>query len=161
VKKLFDENPDSIAAIIVEPVVGNMGVLIPEDGFLQGLRALCDGRNTLLIIDEVMTGFRVGLQGAQGRYGVKPDLTTMGKVIGGGMPLAAYGGRADIMDLLSPEGPVYQAGTLSGNPLAVAAGLANLAEITQPGFYERLEVLSAKWESDLRAAFAASPVPVT
>lgn len=161
VKKLFDENPDSIAAIIVEPVVGNMGVLIPEDGFLQGLRALCDGRNTLLIIDEVMTGFRVGLQGAQGRYGVKPDLTTMGKVIGGGMPLAAYGGRADIMDMLSPEGPVYQAGTLSGNPLAVAAGLANLAEITQPGFYERLEVLSAKWESDLRAAFAASPVPVT
>jgi len=161
VKKLFAENPDTIAAIIVEPVVGNMGVLVPEAGFLQGLRALCDGKNTLLILDEVMTGFRVSLQGAQGVYGITPDLTTMGKVIGGGMPLAAYGGRADVMDMLSPEGPVYQAGTLSGNPLAVAAGLANLSEITQPGFYDRLEVLSARWESDLRAAFAASPVPVT
>lgn len=161
VKKLFAENPDAIAAVIVEPVVGNMGVLVPEDGFLQGLRALCDGRTTLLILDEVMTGFRVSLQGAQGRYGITPDLTTMGKVVGGGMPLAAYGGRADIMDMLSPEGPVYQAGTLAGNPLAVAAGLATLNEITRPGFYERLETLSEKWEADLRAAFAASPVPVT
>ncbi len=161
VKKLFAEHPDSIAAIIVEPVVGNMGVLVPEPGFLQGLRDLCDGRRTVLILDEVMTGFRVGLQGAQGRYGITPDLTTMGKVVGGGMPLAAYGGRADIMDMLSPEGPVYQAGTLSGNPLAVAAGLATLDEIVKPGFYDTLEVLATKWETDLRAAFAASPVPVT
>jgi glutamate-1-semialdehyde 2,1-aminomutase len=160
VRKLFAENPDSIAAIIVEPVVGNMGVLVPEPGFLQGLRALCDGQATLLILDEVMTGFRVSLQGAQGLYGVSPDLTTMGKVVGGGMPLAAYGGRADIMDRLSPEGPVYQAGTLSGNPLAVAAGLATLDEIAKPGFYERLEGLSARWESDLRSAFSGSPLPV-
>src|SRR5690606_22457166 len=124
VKRLFAENPGAIAAVIVEPVVGNMGVLVPEPGFLQGLRALCDGKTTLLILDEVMTGFRVSLRGAQGLYGITPDLTTMGQVVGGGMPLAAYGGRADIMARLSPEGPVYQAGTLSGNPLAVAAGLA-------------------------------------
>jgi glutamate-1-semialdehyde 2,1-aminomutase len=161
VKKLFAENPDTIAAIIVEPVVGNMGVLIPEPGFLQGLRALCDGKNTLLILDEVMTGFRLSLQGAQGLYGISPDLTTMGKVVGGGLPLAAYGGRADIMNMLSPEGPVYQAGTLSGNPLAVAAGLATLNEIATPGFYDGLENLGVVWEADLRAAFAASPVPVT
>jgi glutamate-1-semialdehyde 2,1-aminomutase len=159
VRKLFAEHAD-IAAIIVEPVVGNMGVLVPEPGFLEGLRALCDGKNTLLILDEVMTGFRVSLRGAQGRYGVTPDLTTLGKVVGGGMPLAAYGGRADIMDRLSPEGPVYQAGTLSGNPLAVAAGLATLDEVAKPGFYDRLEVLSARWESDLRAAFSGSPLPV-
>jgi glutamate-1-semialdehyde 2,1-aminomutase len=159
VKKLFAEHAD-IAAIIVEPVVGNMGVLIPEPGFLEGLRALCDGKNTLLILDEVMTGFRLSLQGAQGRFGITPDLTTMGKVVGGGLPLAAYGGRADIMDRLSPEGPVYQAGTLSGNPLAVAAGLATLAEVSKPGFYDKLEKLSERWESDLRAAFANSPIPV-
>ncbi len=160
VKRLFAENGDSIAAVIVEPVVGNMGVLVPEPGFLEGLRALCDGKNTLLILDEVMTGFRLSLQGAQGRFGVRPDLTTLGKVVGGGMPLAAYGGRANIMDRLSPEGPVYQAGTLSGNPLAVAAGLATLAEVSKPGFYDKLEKLSERWESDLRAAFADSPVPV-
>lgn len=159
VKKLFDEHPEQIAAIITEPVVGNMGVLIPEPGFLQGLRALCDGSKTLLIIDEVMTGFRLGLQGAQGRFGVKPDLTTLGKVVGGGMPLAAYGGRADIMNHLSPEGPVYQAGTLSGNPIAVAAGLATLREVAKPGFYERLESLSERWEADLRAALAPLPMP--
>jgi glutamate-1-semialdehyde 2,1-aminomutase len=159
VQKLFTDHPDQIAAIITEPVVGNMGVLIPEPGFLQGLRALCDGNKTLLIIDEVMTGFRLGLQGAQGRYGVKPDLTTLGKVVGGGMPLAAYGGRADIMNHLSPEGPVYQAGTLSGNPLAVAAGLATLREVAQPGFYERLETLAGLWEKDLRAALSQCPVP--
>jgi glutamate-1-semialdehyde 2,1-aminomutase len=158
VQKLFTEHTN-IAAIIVEPVVGNMGVLVPDPGFLQGLRALCDGRNTLLILDEVMTGFRVSLQGAQGLYGIRPDLTTMGKVVGGGMPLAAYGGRADIMDMLSPEGPVYQAGTLSGNPLAVAAGLATLAEISRPGFYETLEGLASRWESDLRSVFTASPLP--
>ncbi len=157
VKTLFAEN--EIAAIIVEPVVGNMGVLVPEPGFLQGLRLLCDGQKTLLIFDEVMTGFRVSLQGAQGLYGIKPDLTTLGKIAGGGLPLAAYGGRADIMDKLSPEGPVYQAGTLSGNPLATAAGLATLKEISRPGFYDRLETLSRRWEKDLRAALQASPVP--
>jgi glutamate-1-semialdehyde 2,1-aminomutase len=159
VRDLFATQGDEIAAIIVEPVVGNMGVLVPEPGFLQGLRDLCDGKHTLLILDEVMTGFRLSLQGAQGLYGITPDLTTMGKVIGGGLPLAAYGGRADLMDHLSPEGPVYQAGTLSGNPLAVAAGLATLDLVTAPGFYDRLEALSARWESDLRAAFAASPLP--
>ncbi len=159
VKALFAEQGSEIAAIIVEPVVGNMGVLIPEPGFLQGLREFCDGKKTLLIFDEVMTGFRVSLQGAQGRFGIKPDLTTMGKVVGGGLPLAAYGGRADIMDMLSPEGPVYQAGTLSGNPLAVAAGLATLKEISKPGFYDRLETLSNRWENDLRTALEKSPVP--
>ncbi len=159
VRKLFAQNPDQISAIIVEPIVGNMGVLIPEPGFLEGLRSLCDGKGTLLILDEVMTGFRVGLGCAQGRYGIKPDLTTLGKVVGGGMPLAAYGGRADIMDKLSPEGPVYQAGTLSGNPIAVAAGLATLKAISEPGFYERLESLSARWESDLRHALSHCPYP--
>ena len=159
VKALFAGQGAEIAAIIVEPVVGNMGVLVPEPGFLQGLRDLCDGKKTLLIFDEVMTGFRVSLQGAQGLYGIKPDLTTMGKVVGGGLPLAAYGGRADIMDMLSPEGPVYQAGTLSGNPLAVAAGLATLKEISRPGFYDRLEVLSHRWETDLRSALKSCPVP--
>jgi len=159
VRKLFKANGHEIAAVIVEPVVGNMGVLPPEPGFLQGLRELCDGKNTLLIFDEVMTGFRVGLQGAQGLYGITPDLTTMGKVIGGGLPLAAYGGRADLMDQLSPIGPVYQAGTLSGNPLATAAGLATLDLITAPGFYERLEALSSRWENDLGAALSASPFP--
>ncbi|MCD6024903.1 MAG: glutamate-semialdehyde--aminomutase [Fibrobacteria bacterium] len=159
VQKLFAAQGKDIAAIIVEPVVGNMGVLAPEPGFLEGLRALCDGRNTLLIFDEVMTGFRVSLRGAQGLYGITPDLTTLGKVIGGGLPLAAYGGRADLMDRLSPEGPVYQAGTLSGNPLAVAAGLATLDLIMAPGFYDRLEALSARWENDLGAALARSPLP--
>jgi glutamate-1-semialdehyde 2,1-aminomutase len=162
VKRLFAAESKSggsgIAAIIVEPVVGNMGVLPPEPGFLEGLRALCDGKNTLLIFDEVMTGFRVALRGAQGLYGITPDLTTLGKVIGGGLPLAAYGGRADLMDRLSPEGPVYQAGTLSGNPLAVAAGLATLDLVMEPGFYDRLESLSARWENDLGAALSRSPL---
>jgi glutamate-1-semialdehyde 2,1-aminomutase len=159
VQKLFSQHPDQIAAIIVEPIVGNMGVLIPEPGFLAGLRAMCDGKKSLLILDEVMTGFRVGLQGAQGRYGIRPDLTTLGKVVGGGMPLAAYGGRKDIMDHLSPEGPVYQAGTLSGNPIAVAAGLATLKLVSEQGFYDRLEGLATRWEADLRQALSACPVP--
>lgn len=153
---LFAAHGPEIAAVIVEPVVGNMGVLIPEPGFLQALRDLCDGKNTLLIFDEVMTGFRVSLQGAQGLYGIRPDLTTMGKIVGGGMPLAAYGGRADIMDCLSPDGPVYQAGTLAGNPLAVAAGLATLKEVSRVGFYEDLEKLSQRWEHNLRAALENS-----
>ncbi len=160
VRSLFAAHPGTIAAIIVEPIVGNMGVLIPESGFLQGLRLLCDQNGSLLILDEVMTGFRVGLQGAQGRYGITPDITTLGKIVGGGMPLAAYGGRAEIMNRLSPEGPIYQAGTLSGNPLAVAAGLATLREIAKPGFYDRLEILCTQWENDLRSAFSGCPLPI-
>jgi glutamate-1-semialdehyde 2,1-aminomutase len=159
VQALFKANPDSIAAVIVEPVAGNMGVLLPEPGFLEGLRSLCDGKKTLLIFDEVITGFRLGLAGAQGYYGVSPDLTTLGKIMGGGLPLAAYGGRADIMDMLSPVGPVYQAGTLAGNPLATAGGLANLKELRKPGFYENLNKRAEAWERDLRSAFSGLNAP--
>ncbi|HKP94296.1 MAG TPA: glutamate-1-semialdehyde 2,1-aminomutase [Fibrobacteria bacterium] len=159
VRALFKACGDEIAAVIVEPVAGNMGVLIPEKGFLEGLRALCDGRSTLLIFDEVITGFRLGLAGAQGFYGVRADLTTLGKILGGGLPLAAYGGRADIMDHLSPVGPVYQAGTLAGNPLATAAGLAMLREVRKPGFYEALHRRAAAWEADLRVALGEASIP--
>ncbi len=159
VQTVFKECGNEIAAIIVEAVAGNMGVIAPEPGFLQGLRDLCDGHRTLLIFDEVITGFRLGLAGAQGFYGVTPDLTTMGKILGGGLPLAAYGGRADIMDQLSPEGPVYQAGTLSGNPLATAAGLAVLKELRKPGFYEALNKRAEAWEADMRSALAGAPFP--
>jgi glutamate-1-semialdehyde 2,1-aminomutase len=127
-----------VACVIAEPVVGNMGVLLPRAGFLEGLRRVCDQTETLLVFDEVMTGFRVAKGGAQALYGVRPDLTTLGKVVGGGMPLAAYGGRADLMAQVAPEGPVYQAGTLSGNPLATAAGLATLDLLEAPGVYETL-----------------------
>lgn len=138
VARLFSQYPDDIAAVIIEPVAGNMGFVLPKPDFLMGLRALCNQYNSILIFDEVMTGFRVGLGGAQGVFGIKPDITTLGKVIGGGMPVGALGGRSDIMSYLAPEGPVYQAGTLSGNPLAMAAGLATLQEIEQPGFFEQL-----------------------
>jgi glutamate-1-semialdehyde 2,1-aminomutase len=141
VVQLFEQYPNDIAAIIIEPIAGNMGFVLPKPDFLQGLRDLCDTYNTVLIFDEVMTGFRVAKGGAQALYNIKPDLTTLGKVIGGGMPVGALGGRADIMSSLAPEGPVYQAGTLSGNPLAMAAGLATLTEIEKPGFYERLSSL--------------------
>ncbi|MBA2652332.1 MAG: glutamate-1-semialdehyde 2,1-aminomutase [Tatlockia sp.] len=141
---LFEKHPGDIAAIILEPVAGNMGFILPKPSFLQGLRDLCDANNALLIFDEVMTGFRVALGGAQAVFNIKPDLTTLGKIIGGGMPVGALGGKAAIMSHLAPEGPVYQAGTLSGNPLAMAAGLATLAELEKPGFYEQL---SAKTES--------------
>lgn len=136
--QLFEKYPGDIAAIIVEPVAGNMGFVMPKAGFLQGLRDLCDAHHALLIFDEVMTGFRVALGGAQAVFGIKPDITTLGKVIGGGMPVGAIGGSSAIMSHLAPEGPVYQAGTLSGNPLAMAAGLATLSEVEQPGFYESL-----------------------
>lgn len=159
VHTLFQEYPDEIGAIIVEPVAGNMGVVPPEPGFLQGLRDLCDGSHTLLIFDEVISGFRLGLAGAQGFYGVSPDLTTMGKIIGGGLPLAAYGGRKDIMDLLSPIGPVYQAGTLAGNPVATAAGLAVLKELRKPDFYTNLNRRAEEWEKGIRTAFENCPVP--
>lgn len=140
--QLFEAYGADIAAIIVEPIAGNMGMVLPKPEFLQGLRTLCDTYNAVLIFDEVMTGFRVALGGAQAIYQVKPDLTTLGKVIGGGMPVGALGGKASIMDYLAPIGPVYQAGTLSGNPLAMAAGLATLCEIEKPGFYQHLSTMS-------------------
>ena len=133
---------DDIACVIVEPVAGNMGCVPPTPGFLEGLRELCTADGALLIFDEVMSGFRVARGGAQERYGVKPDLTCLGKVVGGGLPAAAFGGRADLMDQMAPDGPVYQAGTLSGNPLAVAAGLETLRRLERPGTYERLEKTS-------------------
>jgi glutamate-1-semialdehyde 2,1-aminomutase len=138
VQRAFEEQGRDIAAVIVEPVVGNMNLVVPNDGFLSGLRELCTRHDAVLIFDEVMTGFRVALGGAQGLYGVRPDLTTLGKVVGGGMPLGAFGGRRDIMQCIAPLGPVYQAGTLSGNPVAVAAGLATLALVQAPGFFDRL-----------------------
>ncbi len=142
VRRLFDAHPAQVAAVVVEPVAGNMGVVPPASGFLEGLRTLCSERGALLVFDEVMTGFRVARGGAQERYGVTPDLTTLGKVIGGGLPVGAYGGRADLMRRIAPEGPVYQAGTLSGNPLAVAAGLATLRILqNEPDVYEHLERL--------------------
>ena len=138
VRRAFEQHGEEIAAVIVEPVVGNMNLVLPAPGFLEGLRELCTRHGAVLIFDEVMTGFRVGLQGAQGLYGIRPDLTTLGKVVGGGMPLGAFGGRRDIMQCIAPLGPVYQAGTLSGNPVAVAAGLATLKLVQAPGFFERL-----------------------
>ncbi len=138
-KSLFEANPSDVAAVIVEPVVGNMGLVIPEPGYLEGLRKLCDEYKALLIFDEVMTGFRQSPSGYQGVCGVQPDLTTLGKIIGGGLPVGAYGGKSDIMDMIAPSGPVYQAGTLSGNPLATTAGLAMLNLITSDeNVYSRL-----------------------
>lgn len=159
VSALLETNKGEVAAVIVEPVVGNMGCVPPAEGFLQGLRALCDAHGTLLIVDEVMTGFRLGLSGAQGRYGVTGDLVTLGKIVGGGLPLAAFGGRADVMRLLAPVGPVYQAGTLSGNPLATAAGLA-VVKLLDEAVYRRLEATGATLEAGLRAAAAAAGVRV-
>lgn len=143
VEALFEQHKEDIAAVILEPVAGNMGFILPSLQFLQGLRALCDKYQSLLIFDEVMTGFRVALGGAQAVYGIKPDLTTLGKVIGGGMPVGAVGGKDAIMSCLAPEGAVYQAGTLSGNPLAMAAGLATLKEVEKPGFYTALSEKTA------------------
>ena len=138
VKALFEQFSDDIACVIVEPVAGNMNCIPPKQDFLQGLRTLCDEYGAVLIFDEVMTGFRVAKNSAQGLFGIKPDLTTLGKVIGGGMPVGAFGGKKEIMAHLAPEGPVYQAGTLSGNPVAMAAGLAALTELEKDGFYEEL-----------------------
>ena len=136
---LFEEMGDDIAGLIIEPIVGNANCILPREGYLQHLRALCTKHGALLIFDEVMTGFRVALGGAQQRYGITPDLSTFGKIIGGGMPVGAYGGRRDLMQQIAPAGPIYQAGTLSGNPVAMAAGLATLALIEQPGFHDALE----------------------
>jgi glutamate-1-semialdehyde 2,1-aminomutase len=140
---------EGLACVIVEPVAGNMGVVPPADGFLEGLRRLCDASGALLVFDEVITGFRVARGGAQERYGVRPDLTILGKIVGGGLPLAAFGGRAEIMRELAPSGPVYQAGTLSGNPLATAAGLSVLRRLRDPAVYEELERRGARLEAGL------------
>ncbi|MEZ9918549.1 glutamate-1-semialdehyde 2,1-aminomutase [Vibrio breoganii] len=144
VQALFDANPDQISCIIVEPVAGNMNCIPPINGFLEGLREICDQNGALLIFDEVMTGFRVALGCAQAHYNVKPDLTTLGKVIGGGMPVGAFGGRKEVMQHIAPTGPVYQAGTLSGNPIAMAAGYACLTQLAQAGNEERLNEITAK-----------------
>ncbi|MBS0848523.1 glutamate-1-semialdehyde 2,1-aminomutase [Citrobacter sp. JGM124] len=160
VREAFTRYPEEIACIIVEPVAGNMNCIPPNDGFLQGLRSLCDEFGALLIIDEVMTGFRVALAGAQDYYGVEPDLTCLGKIIGGGMPVGAFGGRRDIMEALAPVGPVYQAGTLSGNPIAMAAGYACLNEITQPGIYETLTELTDMLAEGLLDAAKEAGIPM-
>lgn len=149
---VFRERGAELAAVIIEPVTGNMGVIEPEPGFLEKLRGLCTQHETVLIFDEVMCGFRVHMSGAQELYGVHPDLTCFGKIIGGGMPMGAYGGRADIMDMVAPAGPVYQAGTLSGNPCAVAAGLATLKMLEGQGLYDQLEKQCQVLEDGLRAA---------
>ncbi len=161
VKTLADANRNTIAAIIVEPVVGNMGVVLPEKGFLEGLRALADRDGIVLIFDEVMTGFRLAPGGAQERFGVTPDLTTLGKIVGGGLPVGAYGGRADIMSHLAPLGPVYQAGTLSGNPLAMSAGIATLDLMDAPGMYDFLERTSDTLSSGIASAARETGIPVT
>jgi glutamate-1-semialdehyde 2,1-aminomutase len=162
VRAIVGEHPDAVAAIIVEPVAANMGVMMPRDGFLRGLRDLCDKHGIILIFDEVITGFRLGLGGAQEYYGVRADLVTYGKIIGGGMPVGAYGGRRDIMAQIAPSGPVYQAGTLSGNPVAMAAGLAQLEKLERdPGIYARIDALAGKLADGLAAAAAAAGVAAT
>jgi glutamate-1-semialdehyde 2,1-aminomutase len=161
VRDYFAREGSNVACIIVEPVAGNMNCIPPEPGFLQALREVCDASGALLILDEVMTGFRVALGGAQAHYNVRPDLTCLGKVIGAGLPVGAFGGRRDVMEKIAPLGPVYQAGTLSGNPLAMAAGLAMLDEITRPGFYEALVRRSEMLAAGLRAAAAKSGVALT
>lgn len=160
VRAAFEQFPHEIACIIVEPVAGNMNCIPPEPTFLPGLRALCDEFGALLIIDEVMTGFRVALAGAQAHYGVKPDLTCLGKIIGGGMPVGAFGGRREVMDALAPTGPVYQAGTLSGNPIAMAAGFACLSEIAKPGTHQKLTELTDSLAEGLLAAAKENGIPL-
>lgn len=159
VKALFEQYPDSISCVIIEPVAGNMNCVPPKSGFLQGIRELCDKYGALFIIDEVMTGFRVALAGAQSYYGVTPDLTTLGKVIGGGMPVGAVGGKKAIMEYLAPTGPVYQAGTLSGNPIAMAAGLACLNELKKPGNEQQLVIKTEKLCLGLKSLAEKHHVP--
>ena len=159
VRELFEREGEAFAAVILEPVAGNMGCVPPAEGYLEGLREITSEYATLLIFDEVMTGFRLARGGAQERFGVTPDLTTLGKIIGGGLPVGAYGGRREIMDLVAPTGPVYQAGTLSGNPLAMAAGIATLRATGEPGFYERLEELGRRWRQGMNEAASAGGVP--
>ncbi len=161
VQKLFAEIGEQIACIIVEPVAGNMNCIPPVPGFLETLRQVCDDYQSVLVFDEVMTGFRVGLQGAQGLYNVRPDLTTLGKIIGGGMPVGAFGGRRNIMEQLAPMGAVYQAGTLSGNPVAMAAGLKTLELIARPGFYETLTAKTEQLTSGIAALASKAGVAMT
>ena len=161
VKKCFDELGDSIACIIVEPVAGNMNCVPPIAGFLETLREVCDKHASILIFDEVMTGFRVSLGGAQQYYGVTPDLTTLGKVIGGGMPVGAFGGKREIMKQIAPTGPIYQAGTLSGNPVAMAVGLKTLELISADGFYERLSKLAKRLLDGLKSVAKECNIPLT
>jgi glutamate-1-semialdehyde 2,1-aminomutase len=161
VKKLFAEHPEQIAGVILEPVVGNSGFVTPDAGFLEGLREITQEHGALLVFDEVMTGFRIAYGGAQQKFGVTPDLTTLGKVIGGGLPVGAYGGRADIMSMVAPAGPMYQAGTLSGNPLAMTAGIKTLELLRKPGTYEQLEQITQKLSNGLLAAARESGHDVT
>jgi glutamate-1-semialdehyde 2,1-aminomutase len=156
---LFSEHGADIAGLIIEPVAGNMNCIPPQEGYLQGLRELCTRHGALLIFDEVMTGFRVGLGGAQAYYGITPDLTTFGKIIGGGMPVGAYGGRKDLMEQIAPAGPIYQAGTLSGNPVAMAAGLAMLELVQAPGFYDTLTARTRLLTDGLQAVADSEGVP--
>lgn len=161
VKQAFKELGDQIACIIVEPVAGNMNCIPPVPGFLEGLREVCDEYGSVLILDEVMTGFRVSLSGAQGYYNIKPDLTTLGKVIGGGMPVGAFGGKREIMEYIAPLGPVYQAGTLSGNPIAMAAGLTTLNLISEPDFFEKLTKQTEKLVNGLKARAVKANIPLS
>ena len=161
VEALFNAHKDKVACVILEPVAGNMGVFVPKPGFLAGLRKLCDKNGALLIFDEVITGFRVSYGGAQKLYGVKPDLTTLGKIIGGGLPVGCFGGRRDILSRLAPEGPIYQAGTLSGNPLAMAAGIAALKILREPGVYESLEKMAAKLSDGIGSAAKKAGVKIS
>ncbi|WP_320675459.1 glutamate-1-semialdehyde 2,1-aminomutase [Prochlorococcus sp. MIT 1341] len=161
VKELFAENPDAISGVILEPVVGNAGFITPEPGFLEGLRELTKENGALLVFDEVMTGFRISYGGAQARFGVTPDLTTMGKVIGGGLPVGAYGGIAEIMEMVAPAGPMYQAGTLSGNPLAMTAGIKTLELLKQEGAYERLETTTKRLISGILQAAEEAGLQIT
>jgi len=161
VTEAFGELGEDIACVIVEPIAGNMNMVPPVDGFLESLRSLCTSSGAVLILDEVMTGFRVARGGAQSIFNIEPDLTTIGKVVGGGLPAAAFGGRADIMASLAPEGPVYQAGTLSGNPLAMAAGLATLEQLEKPGFYEALSRRTQQLTEGLAKAAAGAGIPLS
>lgn len=162
VRALFAGDPAGIAAVFVEPVAGNMGCVPPESGFLEALRDLCDEFGALLVFDEVMTGFRVAMGGAQERFGVTPDLTTLGKIIGGGLPVGAFGGREELMRRVAPDGPVYQAGTLSGNPLAVAAGVATLTRIREhPEIYDELERLGARLEKGMKKVLKRGGYPLS
>lgn len=162
VKALFEGNPEQVAAVIVEPVAANMGVVLPAPGFLEGLRALCDEHGALLVFDEVICGFRLAYGGAAQRFGITPDLVTYGKIIGGGMPVGAFGGRADVMSLMAPAGPVYQAGTLSGNPIAMTAGLAQLRELhDHPEHYERLEQAGERLYGGIERLIRQSGAPCT
>jgi glutamate-1-semialdehyde 2,1-aminomutase len=161
VERLFDAYPRDIAAVILEPVAANMGVVLPGEGFLEGVRQLTRSRGALLIFDEVITGFRLAYGGAQTLYNIDPDLTCLGKIIGGGLPVGAYGGSKEVMEVVAPLGPMYQAGTLSGNPLAVTAGIATLKALARPGTYDGLEAMTARLAEGLSLAAQTAEVPLT